>query len=122
MEKVEQKIRQAIQKARENGYTLVCEDWGDDIEGRKCGCALGCVLASEGIPLGKASENFNSVVKILDKDQEWVDSFIAGFDKGYLTWGQEPVDEAYEMGARLGNEMQPMRYHVFLQRMEHDQN
>jgi hypothetical protein len=124
MEKIEEQIRQAIQKAHESGYTLVCEDWGDDIQSKKCGCALGCLLVSEGIKLGKAGENFNAAVKLLGKDQEWVDSFIAGFDKGFLTYGQEPIKDAYQMGERLRAEMQPMRYHVFLQRKEHehDQN
>lgn len=120
--KIQKKISDAIAKAQESGFTVICEDWGDSQQ--KCACPLGCLIVANGVTLGRPGENFNKAAELLDQDQEWVDSFIAGYDKGFLTYGQEPVVEALEMGKLFRQVLEPLRYHVYLAKKEHenDQN
>jgi hypothetical protein len=79
------------------------------------------VLASENRLTFKAHDNFKAVAEILGQNHEWIDSFIAGFDNGYITYGEEPVEEAYEMGKRLRTEMSPIIYYDFIRDIENDQ-
>ena len=41
---IKQRILTSIEKAREEGYTLIQGDWGD--ERMKCACAIGCVYVA----------------------------------------------------------------------------
>ena len=117
MNETKEKILQGIQKAREKGYTLITEDWGDDLH--KCGCALGCLLVANDVKLDSSyTSNFNKACEILNKDYNWVDSFIAGFDEGYLVYGQTPVEEAMSLGKELRKEFKPPMYHEFVDKLK----
>ena len=39
---IEQTIRQSVEKAKQNGFTLVHQDWGS--LSNKCACPMGCVI------------------------------------------------------------------------------
>lgn len=118
--KIQKKISDSIAKAQESGFTLICEDWGDD--NQKCACPLGCLIVSSGTALDKPGKNFTKASELLEQDQEWIDSFIAGYDRSFLTYGQEPIKEAYDMGQKFRKELDPLRYHVYLAKRHHDQN
>ena len=114
--KIQEKIRAGIEKAKSLGYELICEDWGDD--NQKCACPLGCLIVANDVKIGKPNENFNKAAELLGLDQEWVNSFIAGYDKGFLTYGDKPITEAKEMGEWFRKELDPLRYHVYLLKKE----
>lgn len=116
-QKILEKIQAGIETAKSRGYELVCEDWGDD--NQKCACPLGCLIVANDAELGKPTENFNKAAELLGLNEQWIDSFIAGFDKGYLTYGEEPIKEAKEMGTKLRAELDPLRYHVYLAKRDH---
>lgn len=116
-QKILEKIRAGIETAKSRGYELVCEDWGDDKQ--KCACPLGCLIVANDVKIGKPTENFSKAAELLGLDEHWIDSFIAGYDKGYLTYGDVAIQEAKDMGAKLRAELDPLRYHVYLAKKEH---
>jgi hypothetical protein len=93
------------------GFTLVSEDWGG--QGYSCSCALGCLIASKEIVISSdAGENIAQAEKILQVDENWVVSFITGFD-------DSPPDpdynkDAYHLGQDIHNEFKPIRNDLYM--------
>jgi hypothetical protein len=71
------KIEEGIVFAKEKGYFLVSENWGDDK--RKCACALGCLLVKNNITLDEEYNDTNAM-NLLDVNDRWLTAFISGFD------------------------------------------
>lgn len=71
------KIEEGIVFAKEKGYFLVSENWGDDK--RKCACALGCLLVKNNVRLDEEYNDTNAM-NLLDVNDRWLSAFIAGFD------------------------------------------
>ena len=110
---VKQTILDSIQYVREElGFTLISEDWGS-LE-HKCACALGCVLVKDDpkdeARLGSASLACAKAANLLGVDENWVDSFIEGFD-GNGSSKEAGVSAAWDMGREVALETKPIEYH-----------
>lgn len=107
-------IRDSIQKTLcKGGWTLIREEWGNEIG--KCACGLSCVLVAHDIPIPEDTtiENMTEVLRpILGVDEIWVTDFTLGFD-GELPRlkndedDDEPFSEAYILGTKIGEELFP---------------
>jgi len=107
------KILADIAAAKEKGYVVVIHDWGSNLH--KCACALGCVAVSRGL-----SPEEGDMAEILEVSQEWVSSFIDGFDNnGYAAGALDP--EAWKIGEEVRQETQPIPYDDFMnQKMDEE--
>jgi hypothetical protein len=114
-----EKIVNGINYAKEKlGFTLVYEDWGSK-QGR-CACALGCMLlANDSSLTNDPEDNAVEAAQLLGVSEEWVNSFISGFDNG------DPILEdvdAYNLGKQLCHELKPIRSDDFLYAETHGED
>lgn len=86
-------------------FTLVYGSFGSMIE--KYADALGCVLIQNGKEIDEfdADLNTKTIMDILGVDEEWVNSFICGFDAFDF---DASVQEAFDMGQEIRNEFNPI--------------
>lgn len=112
---IEQTIRQSIEHAKKNGFTLVHQDWGS--LDSKCACPMGCVILQADDTndiLDDAPQASVQAAKLLHVSDTWVDSFTAGFDGEDLHEATH-VKNAFEMGQKLRQELSPQDYFEFMQ-------
>jgi hypothetical protein len=109
---IKKKILDAIAQVRVKGYTLVCEDWGDPLH--ECACPMAAVIHTNQPDKFMASptENVVTAAKILGVSEDWVDSFIEGYD-GYGDPNVAKVPEACKMGQEIRKETKPIDYHLW---------
>lgn len=106
---IKKDILASIQKAQQMGYTLICEDWGNNKN--KCACAIGCVFVADGRepdvgdPLVAAT--------ILDVSEGWVSSFIDGFDNNGTAVVASDA-QAWKIGNELRKELKPIPINEFI--------
>lgn len=102
MNELRDKIISNIKSAQEKGITLVTDSWGS--KNTKCACPLGCVLiANEQIISNDEEDNAETVAELLDVSEEWVDSFISGFDATPSN-ADTDNDEAWQLGFIIRSE------------------
>jgi hypothetical protein len=110
-EQVRSKIAEGIKIATiKKGFTLVAEDWGMDRF--NCSCPLGCILASNDIPI--SSDEINNMVAIehvLGVSQQWMTSFIRGFDDSPPD--PDVIKEAFKLGKEFRDEYKPVNFEVY---------
>lgn len=111
---IEQTIRQSIEKAKQNGFTLVNQDWGR--LKHKCACPMACVILQDdpSCDLGDAPQASMEAAKLLRVSDIWVDSFIQGFDDEAMCGEDPQVQAAYDLGKKLRMEMKPVEYFEYL--------
>lgn len=109
---IKKKILDAIAKVRADGYTLVCEDWGDPFH--ECACPMSAVILTNDPDkfMTSPAENAATVAQILGVSEKWVDAFIEGFD-GVGDADQSPLPEAWKVGAEISKETKPIAYHLW---------
>ena len=106
-DQIKEKILASIETAKQKGYTLVSEEFGD--ESSKCACALGCVAVANGFQI---SENLKDVAGVLQVSDQWINSFIYGFDGiGWASGAEDP--DAWKMGQDIASETKPVSYQQF---------
>ena len=97
---------------KELGFTLVSEDWGSATH--KCACALSCVLLKDDpkdtVRVESGREAYLKAAELLGTDEDWVDSFIDGFDSNGTAAGASD-DEAWELGFEIAKATKPIPYH-----------
>lgn len=100
------KIVAGIEKAKEKGFTLVSEGWGNTEH--PCACALGCLIVANDKTID-ADESVNTEVaaSLLSVSEGWVNSFTSGFD-GHSPDDFDFVDKAYALGTELRKEYEPV--------------
>ncbi len=108
-----EKILADIAAAREQGYTLIQDDWGSNTQ--QCACPLGCVNVMNGGQPDDQEEGGS--VATLGVDQKWVYSFIDGFDDNGNAEGAS-VPEAWQLGADIRKETKPISYSDFIDKMD----
>lgn len=98
------------------GYTLISEDWGSSLD--KCTCAMGCVLLADTDEnadlLDDPSEAAEAAANILGVKQDWITSFIDGYDGNGTSKGAE-VPEAWLMGQEVAAETKPITHAQFFE-------
>lgn len=111
-----QKIVAAIKSAKTKEFTLISGDWGES--DMHCACALGCVLLSEDEDdLTNAKINCEKTAKILNVSEDWVDSFIDGFDGcGEPKWAS--VEAAWKLGKEIREQHNPIEFEEHLTSLE----
>lgn len=112
---LKQKILDSIKFAQEElKYTLVSDEWG--AKEYKCACALGCVLAQnnpDNLALnGTDKLRITKAEELLSVSEEWIDSFIEGFDGNGVS-DTAKVPGAWEMGFAIAKETKPIAYHLW---------
>lgn len=110
IKQIKETILNNIKTARENGITLITEDWGRS--DKKCACALGCILINNNHVLSdEDSEHYNAIVQdYLNVWETWVDQFIRGYD------GETPTDvdiDAYRLGQDICALTNPITFNQF---------
>lgn len=100
---IKKDILTSIKKAQEMGYTLICEDWGNDTN--KCACAIGCLFVVEGKNPNEGDPY--QAANILDVSEDWIASFIDGFDANGIAIGASNP-EAWKLGAEMRKELKPI--------------
>lgn len=109
---VKEKILASIEKAQQMGYTLVCDDWGDD--NRKCACALGCLLVVNGENPNDGTSEI--AADLLEVSYDWASSFIDGFDdNGTVAGASDHI--AWKLGSELRKELKPVPMDQFINNM-----
>lgn len=108
-----EKILADIAAAKEKGYTLVQEEWGSNMQ--QCACALGCVNLANGVDPDE--EEQGGAAAVLGVDQNWINSFIDGFDDNGNAKGAH-VPEAWQLGADIRKETKPITYYEFVNQMD----
>jgi hypothetical protein len=106
---VKKKILDAIAYVRANGFTLVCEDWGEPKF--KAACAISCVVLKDDLNANVAN-NMQAASTILGVTEKWLDAFIEGFDNNG-TADQSQVPEAWKIGNEVSKETKPIAYHLW---------
>lgn len=122
-------IKTAMESALAEGVRLINGDWGISSDGGtynfaayaegsdvKCGCAIGCLLASQNVKCESAGKWLTDRVvddaaKLLDTDEGWINSFVLGFDgesPEHMEPGQELSPEAYTLGKTMRHEFLPL--------------
>lgn len=106
---IKQTIIDSIKWTTENlGFTLIKEDWGT--ANRKCTCAMGCVLLKNDpkdlVIIEDEKDNTVKAAEILGVDEDWINSFIEGFDTSGSVH-EAKVPEAWELGAEVAKETNP---------------
>lgn len=112
---IEQTIREAIAYATEHGYTLIHSDWGSIF--RECLCPMGCLLlksSSDKMNHLGMSDSTYEIATLLGVSEDWVSSFIAGYDNAGFHNIQELVPEAKELGQKIFNDYNPQHFDAFL--------
>lgn len=108
-----EKILADIATAREQGYTLIQDDWGLKIQ--SCACALGCVNVANGTR--PDDQEYGGVAEVLGVDQKWLYSFMDGFDDNGNADGAS-TPEAWQLGADIRKETNPISYAEFVDKMD----
>lgn len=110
-----QKILQDIARAEKDGFTVIADDWGN--QDMRCSCPLGCVNLSNGT---RPEDQFDGGVRsLLDVDDNWIQSFIDGFDGNGQADGSR-VPEAWMMGQEIRQETKAIDYTDFVNEMDED--
>lgn len=112
---IEQTIRQSIEKAKQNGWTLVHQDWGH--LDSKCACPMGCIIlqADPTNDILNGPSASIEAAKLLHVSDAWVDSFTSGFDDEDLDEGAaDHIKVAWELGKKLHQEFNPMNYFDYM--------
>jgi hypothetical protein len=111
---IKQRILTSIEKAREEGYTLIQGDWGD--ERMKCACAIGCVYVAANQHI---DSNYEDAADLLGVDEGWISSFTNGFDMiGEAAAARDP--QAWNLGDELRILTKPIDYEAFVDKMYED--
>ena len=115
MSNIKNKIVEGIQAAKEQGITLVTEDWGS--KKTKCACALGCVLLANNHGLSDdAEQNATEAAELLGVSESWIDNFIRGFDND--SPDEDEPSEAYEIGQELLKSFKPTNHTDYVESLE----
>lgn len=120
---IKQTIIDSIKWTTENlGFTLIKEDWGT--ANRKCTCAMGCVLLKNDpkdlvIIEDEKKDNTVKAAEILGVDEDWINSFIEGFDTSGSVH-EAKVPEAWELGAEVSKETSPITHGDWLDQQEEE--
>jgi len=112
---IEQTIRQGVEKAKQNGFTLVHQDWGSLTH--KCACPMGCVILQADPTndiLEDAPQASIVAATILHVSDAWVDSFTAGFDDEEDTSPTHHIKAAWELGQKFRQEIKPVDYFEYM--------
>jgi hypothetical protein len=122
MDKKKKMILDGIEAAKKLHFTVVDEDWGEtDLH---CACAIGCLLVANNVDdLSNANECFKKATEILNVSDDWVQSFIDGFDdNGVAKIATDP--EAWTIGHEIRKEVQPiaMSHYILKLEQEEDEN
>jgi hypothetical protein len=106
MNELKNRIVKAIELVtKEMNYELIKKDWGN--EDAKCACALGCVLVATDQGISPDAENNGYTVgEVLNVTEDWVDSFIAGFD-GVESTMPPVVSSAFQLGQEIATQFNP---------------
>jgi len=99
---------------KELHYTLIYEDWGNSLD--KCACPMSCLLIKENVPEALATDKkIVKAAEILSVSEEWVDSFIDGWDaEGYGSRDYAKNPDAWTLGQELKHELNPVEYYKFM--------
>jgi hypothetical protein len=112
MSNLKDKIISNIKFAKDRGFTIVSDNWGNDPA--KCACALGCVLiANEYIISEDPEYNAQVVAELLGVSDGWVEGFIYGFDNDLLPTSCS-YEEAWQLGQAIRDEVNPAFYSEYL--------
>lgn len=105
-----EKILDSVNRAREQGITLIADNWGSSE--RKCACPLGCLLltSNENTLTSDAEDNAVDAAEILGVSEGWVAGFIYGFDGDSMPDYESFPVEAYRLGQTLRLELKPEIY------------
>jgi hypothetical protein len=119
---IKQTILDSIKWTTETlGFTLVSEDWGNATH--QCTCAMGCVLLKNDpkdvVLIEEERENSKKAAELLGVTEEWIDSFIDGFD-GNGTAEMCKIPESWTMGYAVSKETAPVVYTDYLESLEEE--
>lgn len=112
---IKEKILADIEAAKEKGYTLIADSWGDGKH--KCACALGCVNVISGHD--PDNEDGGGVEITLQVSADWITSFIDGYDSNGIM-SAATVPAAWKMGQEIRQETQPLPLAEFMERYNND--
>ena len=103
---LEEHILSAVLFANERGIEICDADWGGLDEG--CLCPLGCIIYMNGKKVfDNEEENAKLAATILGVSEDWINSFIAGFD---LIDGRYAIlQEGWKIGQVVRKKVKPTK-------------